>query len=322
MALTLLIVARPAPRPPARRGGRRPAGSHPPGRGPAGRPPPGVPRRPRDPRGHPPPRPVRPARARSRWRWPSPAASPCGRDGPVVRGAPVAPVPGRCSPSCWRPGSWSPTRSRDLVLTRMPPSGAVRVGGGSGAGPPPRPRRAAAGLPPRRGRPDRRRSSSRTWRGWPATPPGTGTRRASSPTTPEAVPPILTGGYPDGPRHACPTVTSTPTTSSPCCGRTYDENVQESVTALCPADLCGRGPSPRGTRCRAARRRPGPLAAPALGGRRRPPGRLRSPPVRPRRPDHHRRVRRLADDRRRPAPPRLPPRRCTPTSPGTTCRRA
>lgn len=61
-----------------------------------------------------------------------------------------------------------------------------------------------------------------------------------SPTTPEAVPPILTGRYPDG-VGLLPTVEEHPDNIFTLLQGTYDLHVQESVTALCPGSLCGQG---------------------------------------------------------------------------------
>ncbi len=61
-----------------------------------------------------------------------------------------------------------------------------------------------------------------------------------SPTTPEAVPPILTGRYPDA-VGLLPTVEEHPDNLFTLLRGTYDLHVQESVTALCPGDLCGQG---------------------------------------------------------------------------------
>ncbi len=61
-----------------------------------------------------------------------------------------------------------------------------------------------------------------------------------SPTTPEAVPPILTGRYPEG-VGLLPTVEEHPDNLFTLLRGTYDVHVQESVTALCPGDLCGQG---------------------------------------------------------------------------------
>jgi len=61
-----------------------------------------------------------------------------------------------------------------------------------------------------------------------------------SPTTPEAVPPILTGRYPDD-VGLLPTVEEHPDNLFTLLRGTYDLHVQESVTALCPGDLCGQG---------------------------------------------------------------------------------
>ena len=67
-------------------------------------------------------------------------------------------------------------------------------------------------------------------------------------------------------------------------------------------------------------RRPRPLAAPALRRGRRPRRRLRHPPVRPRRPDHDRRVGRRHPARAATGPSWTSSTPSTPTSPGTTCR--
>jgi hypothetical protein len=61
-----------------------------------------------------------------------------------------------------------------------------------------------------------------------------------SPTTPEAVPPILTGRYPDQ-VGLLPTVEQHPDNLFTLLRGTYAEHVQESVTRLCPADLCPDG---------------------------------------------------------------------------------
>ena len=61
-----------------------------------------------------------------------------------------------------------------------------------------------------------------------------------SPTTPEAVPPILTGRYNDG-VGLLPTVDEHPENLFTLLRGTYDLHVQESVTQLCPTDLCGEG---------------------------------------------------------------------------------
>ena len=61
-----------------------------------------------------------------------------------------------------------------------------------------------------------------------------------SPTTPEAVPPILTGRYPDG-VGLLPTVEEHPDNVFTLLRGSYDLHVQESVTALCPGELCGQG---------------------------------------------------------------------------------
>lgn len=61
-----------------------------------------------------------------------------------------------------------------------------------------------------------------------------------SPTTPEAVPPILTGRYPEA-VGLLPTVEEHPDNLFTLLQGTYDLHVQESVTALCPGDLCGAG---------------------------------------------------------------------------------
>jgi hypothetical protein len=61
-----------------------------------------------------------------------------------------------------------------------------------------------------------------------------------SPTTPEAVPPILTGRYNDG-VGLLPTVEEHPDNLFTLQRDDYALHVQESVTQLCPADLCGEG---------------------------------------------------------------------------------
>lgn len=61
-----------------------------------------------------------------------------------------------------------------------------------------------------------------------------------SPTTPEAVPPILTGQYPDA-VGLLPTVEEHPNNIFTLLRGTYGLHVQESVTQLCPADQCGDG---------------------------------------------------------------------------------
>ena len=61
-----------------------------------------------------------------------------------------------------------------------------------------------------------------------------------SPTTPEAVPPILTGRYNDG-VGLLPTVEEHPDNLFTLLRDDYALHVQESVTQLCPADLCGEG---------------------------------------------------------------------------------
>jgi hypothetical protein len=61
-----------------------------------------------------------------------------------------------------------------------------------------------------------------------------------SPTTPEAVPPILTGRYNDG-VGLLPTIDEHPDNLFTLLRDDYDLHVQESVTQLCPADLCGAG---------------------------------------------------------------------------------
>ncbi len=61
-----------------------------------------------------------------------------------------------------------------------------------------------------------------------------------SPTTPEAVPPILTGRYPDA-VGLLPTLEQHPDNLFTLLSGTYDLNVQESVTALCPPVECGPG---------------------------------------------------------------------------------
>ena len=61
-----------------------------------------------------------------------------------------------------------------------------------------------------------------------------------SPTTPEAVPPILTGRYNDG-VGLLPTIEEHPDNLFTLLRDDYDLHVQESVTQLCPADLCGEG---------------------------------------------------------------------------------
>ena len=53
-------------------------------------------------------------------------------------------------------------------------------------------------------------------------------------------PPILTGRYPDG-VGLLPTVEEHPDNLFTLLQGTYDLHVQESVTALCPGDLCGQG---------------------------------------------------------------------------------
>ncbi len=61
-----------------------------------------------------------------------------------------------------------------------------------------------------------------------------------SPTTPEAVPPVLTGRYPDG-VGLLPTAEEHPDNVFTLLQGSYDLHVQESVTALCPGGLCGQG---------------------------------------------------------------------------------
>jgi hypothetical protein len=61
-----------------------------------------------------------------------------------------------------------------------------------------------------------------------------------SPTTPEAVPPILTGEYNDG-VGLLPTIDEHPDNIFTLLRDDYGLHVQESVTQLCPADLCGEG---------------------------------------------------------------------------------
>lgn len=61
-----------------------------------------------------------------------------------------------------------------------------------------------------------------------------------SPTTPEAVPPILTGRYPEA-VGLLPTVEEHPDSLFTLLAEEYDLHVQESVTALCPPDLCDNG---------------------------------------------------------------------------------
>ncbi len=61
-----------------------------------------------------------------------------------------------------------------------------------------------------------------------------------SPTTPEAVPPILTGRYPDE-VGLLPTLEEHPDNIFTLLRDTHDLHVQESVTALCPGGLCGQG---------------------------------------------------------------------------------
>jgi len=61
-----------------------------------------------------------------------------------------------------------------------------------------------------------------------------------SPTTPEAVPPILTGRYNDG-VGLLPTLDEHPDNLFTLLRGTYRFHVQESVTQLCPSDLCGEG---------------------------------------------------------------------------------
>lgn len=61
-----------------------------------------------------------------------------------------------------------------------------------------------------------------------------------SPTTPEAVPPILTGRYP-AEVGLLPTVEEHPDSLFTLLRGTYDMHVQESVTHLCPDDLCADG---------------------------------------------------------------------------------
>ncbi len=61
-----------------------------------------------------------------------------------------------------------------------------------------------------------------------------------SPTTPEAVPPILTGRYPDA-VGLLPTVEEHPDNLFTLLRGTYALHVQESVTRLCPSDLCPDG---------------------------------------------------------------------------------
>ncbi|MET0158714.1 MAG: sulfatase-like hydrolase/transferase [Acidimicrobiales bacterium] len=61
-----------------------------------------------------------------------------------------------------------------------------------------------------------------------------------SPTTPEAVPPILTGRYPDA-VGVLPTAEEHPNNIFTLLQGTYGFHVQESVTQLCPAHLCAEG---------------------------------------------------------------------------------
>ena len=61
-----------------------------------------------------------------------------------------------------------------------------------------------------------------------------------SPTTPEAVPPILTGRYPDA-IGVLPTAEEHPNNIFTLLQGTYGFHVQESVTQLCPAHLCAEG---------------------------------------------------------------------------------
>ena len=61
-----------------------------------------------------------------------------------------------------------------------------------------------------------------------------------SPTTPEAVPPILTGRYNDG-VGLLPTLEEHPDNLFTLLRDDYDLHVQESVTQLCPPDLCPDG---------------------------------------------------------------------------------
>lgn len=67
-----------------------------------------------------------------------------------------------------------------------------------------------------------------------------------SPTTPEAVPPILTGRYPDE-VGLLPTVDVHPDNLFTLLRGTYAFHVQESVTHLCPSDLCEEGAFVTGT---------------------------------------------------------------------------
>lgn len=61
-----------------------------------------------------------------------------------------------------------------------------------------------------------------------------------SPTTPEAVPPILTGRYNDG-VGLLPTIEEHPDNLFTLLRDDYELHVQESVTQLCPSDLCEDG---------------------------------------------------------------------------------
>ena len=58
-----------------------------------------------------------------------------------------------------------------------------------------------------------------------------------APSTPEAVPAILTGTYPTDP-DALPDATEYPDNLFTLLGASYDENVWEGVTQLCPTDVC------------------------------------------------------------------------------------